>query len=198
MAKLSVAAGTTSLSVFVFLQTTAGAAQTGLVYNSSGLTAYWSRPGSASAAITLATQTTTGAYSSGGFVELDSTHMPGIYRLDIPNTVIASGRSAVVTLQGFSGMQPCNLEIDLENDANVSTVVNAAIDSILQRQLTESYASLHAVPTLTQAVCGILQALNESSISGTTLTVKKVDGSTTAETFTLNSSTTPSAITRAS
>lgn len=37
---------------------------------------------------------------------------------------------------------------------------------------------------------------SDASISGTTLTVKKLDGSTTAATFTLNSSTDPTSIAR--
>lgn len=63
--------------------------------------------------------------------------------------------------------------------------------------MTESYAALHAAPTAIQALFGILQVLNERNLSGTTLTIKKVDGSTTAETFTLDSATTPTTQTRA-
>lgn len=63
--------------------------------------------------------------------------------------------------------------------------------------MTESYAALHSAPTAIQALFGILQVLNERNLSGTTLTIKKVDGSTTAETFTLDSATTPTTQTRA-
>lgn len=62
---------------------------------------------------------------------------------------------------------------------------------------TESYAVDGAVPTVPQALFGILQFLMEKSISGTTMTVAKLDGSTSAMTFTLNSSTAPTSITRA-
>jgi hypothetical protein len=43
----------------------------------------------------------------------------------------------------------------------------------------------------------VLAHLGEASISGTTKTLKKLDHSTTAETFTLDSATTPAAVTRA-
>jgi hypothetical protein len=51
-------------------------------------------------------------------------------------------------------------------------------------------------PTPAQALYMITQFLTEASVSSTTLTVKKVDGSTSLMTFTLNSATTPTSITR--
>lgn len=70
--------------------------------------------------------------------------------------------------------------------------------AVLTTAMTESYGTDGAAPTLTQAVLLALQILSESSVSGTTLTVKKLDGSTTAATFTLSDATTPTSITRAS
>jgi len=114
--KLSIQAGSTSQTVNVFIQdstSTTGAGLTGLAYNSAGLTAYYGLPRAASAAITLATQTVTGAFSSGGFVEVDATNMPGIYRFDIPNAAIASGIFSDIYLKGATNMVPCVLEIAL-------------------------------------------------------------------------------------
>jgi hypothetical protein len=73
----------------------------------------------------------------------------------------------------------------------------AKVADILTTALTEAYAADGAAPTLTQAVMLILQHLSESSISETTKTVKKLDGSTSAATFTLDDATTPTSITRA-
>ncbi len=64
--------------------------------------------------------------------------------------------------------------------------------------VTESYSADGAAPTPVQALMGIMQLLTEKSISSTTMTVKKLDGSTTAMTLTLNDATTPTAVTRAS
>ena len=135
MAKLAVKVGATSLIVYVFIQdssVTTGAGLTGLAYNTASLVASYVLPAAARSAITLATQTTTGAYSSGGFVELDATNMPGIYRLDIPNAAIASGRSSVVMLKGATNMAPCVLEIDLTNDANTVSVLTAATSALTE------------------------------------------------------------------
>lgn len=71
-----------------------------------------------------------------------------------------------------------------------------AIDAILTRAMTESYAADGATFTVAQALYMIYAMLAEASASGTTLTIKKLDGSTTAMTFTLNDASTPTSITR--
>ena len=50
--------------------------------------------------------------------------------------------------------------------------------------LTESYAADGATFTPAQGLYQIWAALSEFAVSGTTITVKKLDGSTTAMTFT--------------
>lgn len=75
--------------------------------------------------------------------------------------------------------------------------VSEIVTGILTTQMTEAYAADGVAPTLAQALCLIQQQLGDFSISGTTMTVKKVDGSTTAATFTLNDATSPTSITRA-
>jgi hypothetical protein len=72
-----------------------------------------------------------------------------------------------------------------------------AFTAVLTTQLTESYAADGAAPTLAQAIFLIQQALTEFAISGTTTTIKKLDGSTTAATLTLDDGTTPTSVTRA-
>lgn len=62
--------------------------------------------------------------------------------------------------------------------------------------VTESYNADGAAPTPVQALLVIMQMLTEMSISGTTMTVKKLDGTTTAMTLTLDSATTPTSVTR--
>ena len=129
--KLSIKAGSTSQSINVFIldsASTTGAGKTGLVFNSAGLTAYYSHAGAdaTATAITLATlAAVNSAWSSGGFKEIDATGMPGWYRLDLPNAVVASGkgRSVAIHLQGASGMVPLPLEIELTGADNQSTTV---------------------------------------------------------------------------
>ena len=128
--KLSIKAGTTSVSVNIFVansSSTTGAGLTGLAYNTASLTAYYTFAGSytTAAAITLATlAAVNSAWSSGGFKEVDSTNLPGVYRLDLPDAVLAAskGRSVLVYLKGATNMAPTLLEIELTGWDNQDTV----------------------------------------------------------------------------
>ncbi len=123
--KLDIKVGSTSQTINVFIQdssSTTGAGLTGLVYNSGSLTAYYALPRAAAVSITLATQTVTGAYSSGGFVEISSSNMPGWYRFDIPDAAIASGRFTSIHLKGASNMAPLPIEIELTGWDNQDAV----------------------------------------------------------------------------
>ena len=118
--KLQKLAGTTSEILYVFIQdstATDGSGLTGLAYNTSGLTAYYVRKGGSATAITLAVMPTPAVddvYTSGGFIEVDATNCPGLYRFDPPNAVLAAGvESVIVFLQGAANMVPCLLEIQL-------------------------------------------------------------------------------------
>lgn len=69
--------------------------------------------------------------------------------------------------------------------------------AVLTTQLTESYAADGTAPTLAQAIILVQQALTEFSNAGTTKTIKKLDGTTTAATETYDDADNPTSITRA-
>lgn len=119
MAKLTIVKASTDVTVYIFIQNsslTTGAGLTGLVFNSASLVCYYVRPLAAAAALTLVTQTVTGAHSDGGFVEVDAANMPGVYRLDLSDAVCTTGvNSVVVMLKGATNMAPALLEIQLTN-----------------------------------------------------------------------------------
>lgn len=71
------------------------------------------------------------------------------------------------------------------------------VSQIWSTALTEAYRSTGATGTAAQLLYELIAHLGEASISGTTKTLKKLDGSTTAKTYTLNDATTPTAITEA-
>lgn len=68
---------------------------------------------------------------------------------------------------------------------------------IFTTAMTESYAADGVAPTLAQCLFIIQQFLHEHASAGTTKTVKKIDGSTTAATFTYDDATNPTSLTRA-
>ena len=62
--------------------------------------------------------------------------------------------------------------------------------------MTEAYRTAGGTATLAQAVYELISHMGDSVISGTTKTLRKIDG-TTAKTFTLDSASTPTSITEA-
>lgn len=80
-------AGSTSQTITIRIHDAAtGRAKTDLVFNTANLVISYYTATGAVTAITLVTQTATGAWASGGFVHKDG----GDYRLDIPNAALAS------------------------------------------------------------------------------------------------------------
>jgi hypothetical protein len=106
----------------------------------------------------------------------------------------ASGSLPPVNVEAFGGV--AGTFASGIPEVKTASIATGAVSTILTTQMTESYSSDGSAPTLAQALCMIQQMLGDFSISGTTLTVKKVDGSTTAATYTLNDSSSPTSITR--
>lgn len=121
--------------------------------------------------------------------------------IDTVNTDLSNGTDGLGALKTLIDTVNTDLSNGTDGLGALKTLIDALNDTsaadILTTALTESYAADGAAPTLTQAVMLTLQILTEIAISGTTLTAKKLDGSTTAATFTLNSATSPTSITRA-
>ena len=105
---------------------------------------------------------------------------------------------------GLSGV-PWNASWDAEVQSEVADALaaydpptKAEMDAMWTTAATESYASDGAAATPAQLLYMILCAVSEFSISSTTITGKKVDGSTTAMTWTLDDASSPTSRTRAS
>lgn len=89
---------------------------------------------------------------------------------------------------------PTNGDLTATMKTSIETEMS---DALKTDTIPDSYSADGSQPTIAQAVLEILQMMQEKSISGTTLTVKKPDGSTSAMTFTLDSATAPTSVTRA-
>jgi len=72
------------------------------------------------------------------------------------------------------------------------------LSSLFTTQMSESYAAGGVAPTLAQLLFLVQQSIGDFSVSGTNLTVKKLDGSTTAAGYTLDDGTNPTSKTRTS
>lgn len=81
---------------------------------------------------------------------------------------------------------------------SLATTTAELVSAVHTTAMTESYSANNATKTPAQALYEILALLSEFSIAGTTITVKRMDGATTALTLSLDSATTPTAVNRAS
>lgn len=109
--------GSTSVRRLIFIadsSSTTGAGLTGLAYNSASLVWYYFAGDlSNEVAVTLATATL-GTWTSGGFVEVDATNMPGWYEIGIPNAALDGGIECAMQLRGATNMVPVNVYIELD------------------------------------------------------------------------------------
>ena len=131
-----VKAGSTSVTIDVTLAKNFGSGApgdpiTGLAYNTASLHAYYRNGATATpVAITLVTQTVGGAWSSGGFVQIDSTNHAGLYRFDVPNAAIPStvGQECTISFDGAANLGVQHVKIvasqavDVVSTAGVSEV----------------------------------------------------------------------------
>lgn len=186
--KLEVKTGSTNVSILVFIQdssSTVGAGLTGLAYDTSNLVCYYAKgANTAPVQVTLATQTSTGAHADGGFVEKDSTNMPGVYRLDLPDACFTgSHNTCIVMLKGAANMAPVALEIQNTSFSPATAGVDMA-DALLDRNMSSGTDSGSTTVRTPRQALRFLR--NKWAVATGTLTVYKEDDSTSSWTSTLS------------
>lgn len=126
--------------------------------------------------------------------------------LSLETSVAAVKADTVTIIAGIVSILVDTLEIlsDTNNmqpklgtpNVTLAADIAAVVTQVLTTQMTESYAAVGVVPTLTQAVMLIQQKLNEISIVDVTQTVKGIDGTTTVATLTQDLAVLPTSVTR--
>jgi hypothetical protein len=104
------------------------------------------------------------------------------------------GTNSALLASGYT--VPDNAGITSNGNA-ISALNNITVSDVLTTQMTESYAADGTAPTLAQAIFLSMQNLQDFSFAGTTQTVRRIDGTTTAATYTLDDATAPTSKTRA-
>ena len=107
----------------------------------------------------------------------------------------------ILTTDTIAGVTTVTNLTNAPTTGDLTTTMKTSIETEISDALKidtipDSYATDGNQPTIAQAILAIQQMMQEKSITGTTLTVKKPDGSTTAMTFTLDSATNPTAVSR--
>lgn len=200
MAKLLLPAGSIStIDEIIVLDSskTDGSRLAGLLFNSASLVGHYKREGQTDyTAATLVDITTLGTFDATNNNEIGFKQSPaktGSYEIHIANNILATGVDWVsIILEGASNMAP--VHIQYQTNAVLSSDVAT---SVHERQMTEAYTTDGDAPTLEEMQFMKWSWLAERVKVGTTLTCKKIDGSTTSMTFTLDDSVRPTSITRA-
>jgi hypothetical protein len=104
------------------------------------------------------------------------------------------GTNSALLASGYTA--PDNAGIASNGNA-ISALNNITVNDLLTTQMTESYAADGTAPTLAQAIFLSMQNLQDFSFAGTTQTVRRIDGATTAATYTLDDAVAPTSKTRA-
>lgn len=116
---------------------------------------------------------------------------------------VGSVTGAVGSVTGLTASDVAAIKAKTDNlpaaPAATSDIPSAAsiASATMTTAVAESYRADGATGTPAQLLYEVVAHLGESSIAGTTKTIKKVDGTTTAATFTLDDAVTPTSITRA-
>jgi len=131
---INIKAGTTSYSEYVQLNTT------GLSASTPGISASYVRSGAARVGISLVSQTVSGVWTSGGFVEVDPVNMPGLYRIDIPDLAFVSGVNQVtLMIKGY-------------NNTNGALVTYQFTQELMQVDMTQVYPNANIAGTVGDAL----------------------------------------------
>lgn len=188
--------GSTSVRRLIFIAdsaSTTGAGLANLAHNSSGLVAwYFAGDLSNDVQITLATATL-GTWTSGGFVAVDNTNMPGWYEIGIPNAALDGGNECSIQLRGAANMVPVNIYIELDafdyqtatqpvnvtqfggtNGTFNSGVPTAALDSTTQTQIDNVENASGYLLAVLAGACADPQTASETyaiTVFGSTFTV---------------------------
>lgn len=99
------------------------------------------------------------------------------------------------TVSTFDPVTDAIANVTLVATTTTNTDMRGTDSAFLAAVMTESYRATNAVPTPAQALLEIIAHLGESASSGTTKTLKKVDGIATAKTYTYDDATNPTSIT---
>ena len=178
-----VTAGKANVTVYFYIVQDASAPSpgepiTGLLFSDieTGGSASYCRQGAARVDLTLVTLASASAvYSSGGFILVDDTNMPGVYRCDFPDAAFASGvdevsLQLVVASANNAVAAPLKvqlLSVDLRHSSGgviVNTINVDAVDAVALAAdaVTEIWAQ--PVAELSQGYAAEAKEIAESSL----------------------------------
>lgn len=131
-----------------------------------------------------------GAFPAGSLVVVQDATTESQKCVGILSSYVVTGGGSTKTVA--LAADPGVFTMAVGDKVRISATAQAGL---LNTALTESYRATGATGTLPQLLYEIMAHLGEHAISGTTKTLKKLDGSTTAKVYTLDDATSPTSIT---
>ena len=117
--------GSKDVSIYIVLRNTSNNQET-TAKTHSDVTGSYCRQGAARTAITMATlAAVTTAHTDGGFIEIDATNQPGLYRFDIPDAAFAVGVQMVTITAKVTASYVYHERFDILADKIAATVNTA-------------------------------------------------------------------------
>ncbi len=189
----SIKAGSTSVIMpDIFLQDSSqsdGRGLAGLVYNTASLTCYYHRnTATASVAVSLVTMTL-GTFASGGFKEVDATHMRGVYSFCPPDLAVAAGAQSVTFYFGGAANladSPCQVTLVLLDPQSAAitlpTIPNdwIAAAGVKADAVTKIQAGLATPTNITAAIGVTVSAIGANVITAAAIADGAIDTATFA------------------
>ena len=186
-------AGATSISIpIVFRDTASNQGLTGLT-NAAMTASYW-RPGSGRVAITVnSAASVLAAYASGGFIAVDGTNCPGLYRFDLPNEAVDTGKDwVVIAIKGtgaFTFYERFNLITQTPKTVYDSMAKQEDVESAKAELVTDisglDFATQAEVESAKAEIVTDIAGLNDVDLSGVR-SVAYVAGNSIATLYRLN------------
>ena len=164
-------AAQTDVSMPVILRGTSDNEETTAVGHGSVSASYWRQGGTRTAVSTSALGSVDAAHSDGGWIEVSSSNMPGVYRFDLPDAACAAGADWVMVTIVVSGSFTFNQLFPLQTTERIA-------DAILD--LENGAETVGGGITVRQALRLMLSSLvGEMTKSGDELTFKAAGHNTT-------------------
>lgn len=181
-----VLAGSTGVTTYAYLQTTAGAPSPGLAFGD--ITAAYTRHGGALVPVPLMAGTAGGTWDAGKFSEVDATNCPGLYRIDWPDAAFAVGAAESVTLSlKGTGLRPVFDQLPLQLDqalwggeaitgATQTSIPTAGLPTLSAGQLNRRLLQFLAGPCAGERVLIVGQTIGNVLQVAPPLTAAPSDG----------------------
>lgn len=193
--KRKIKAGTTDLSVYIFVQdasSTVGAGLTGLTGGMTPPIQYGYRGASVGGSGVISSGNIS-VHSDWTLAEVSSSGMPGVYQLDIADVVLeASGDSSVIMLHGATNMVPVLIEIELDKidyqSASYAKLESSASTIVTGNPVAGTLSTTEMTTNLTETTDdhynGRVLVFTSGTLAGQATNITDYDGASKKLTFT--------------